>query len=118
MGNLKDNAIADKEECKRAAQTMRATIAKNSKYITVSTGVPFVGVFRAYAESIDPRDAEKVVGVYTFNVEGKDKTLTCANKSLNWALSGIVEERGFGVKVELLRTGEGYETKYTVKVVE
>ena len=111
---LKD--IADASTKKEA--NLRGFLQENSKYVTLSTGVPFIGTCKGYKAGVDPRNPERQVVTFTFTVNGKDKTMTTGSVRLVRQMAEIEEDKGFPSTVEIVRTGEKFETNYTVKVVE
>ena len=105
-------------ETGKKTSALRGFVQETSKYVIFAPGVPVIGTLKGYKHSVDPRDPEKQVIVYTLVVKGQDKTFTSAGKGLATQIGDIEETIGFPVEVEIIRTGEGQNTRYTVKVVE
>jgi len=90
----------------------------NSKYVIFEDGEAVVGICKGYVPSVDPRNPEKQVIVFTLTIDGKDRIWTTSSKRAIAEMGAVEEEFGFPAKVSITRTGVEYETRYAVKVVE
>ena len=83
---------------------------EQSDFVTLKSGESFTGVYKSWKLVGSRFDPEKQIPRFTFDVDGKEKSMDNSNGSLLSGMDGIEE----GTRVTITRTGEKTNTRYQV----
>ena len=86
---------------------------EQSDFISLKDGEEFTGVYKGWKLVGSRFDPEKQIPRFTFEINGKEKSMDNGNGSLLDFLDGITE----GQTVNIKRTGEKVQTKYHGTIV-
>jgi hypothetical protein len=90
-------------------------VKRNSRYVSADELVEGVtGVFKGFKVAQDPFDDTKEVVFYTLGMGVKDRVIRSGSQRLASAMSQPNVQ--VGKTIEVKRTGEKFETKYSVTV--
>lgn len=93
-------------------EQMRKTAFENSVYIKLKSGEKFIGVAKNCETVKSLQDPTKSTYLYTFDIAGKEKFFKSSSNVLLNTMADLM-----GKKIEVLRRGEGTDTKYEVALI-
>lgn len=95
-------------------EQMKETAVKNSKFIKIADGESYTGILKECKAVPQQRDPEKET--YRYSLLGEDGAVKFLESTSNGLLRKMADV--MGKKIQIVRDGEGPETRYEVFIAE